>query len=83
MSYSNAPIQKTNGLSIAALITGIVGLSLLAVIFGHVSLGQIKTRSEAGRGMAIAGLVLGYLGSVGWIFWILVIGAAAAGSSGY
>ena len=38
--------------------------SILAVIFGHVALSQIKRSMGAltGRGMAIAGLILGYLG---------------------
>jgi hypothetical protein len=35
--------------------------SLLGVIFGHVALNQIKQRGESGRGLAIAGIVLGYL----------------------
>ena len=37
--------------------------SILAVIFGHVALSQIrKDPSIQGRGMAIAGLVLGWVG---------------------
>ena len=38
--------------------------SFLAVIFGHVALRQIKAGNGAqrGRGLAITGLVLGYLG---------------------
>lgn len=58
----------TNGLAVASLILGILWLcwlgSLLAVIFGHVALGQIKKSGETqgGKGLAIAGLVLGYLG---------------------
>jgi hypothetical protein len=48
--------------------------SILAVILGHVALHQIGTSRQSGRGMAIAGLVLGYIGlAVG----IVVIIAAA------
>lgn len=59
---------RTNGMSIASLVLGLVGLplcfllvpSLLAVIFGFVGLSQIKNDpSQRGRGMAIAGVVLG------------------------
>jgi hypothetical protein len=59
---------RTNGLAIASMVLGIVWVywigSILAVIFGHVALSQIKKSGGAlrGRGMAIAGLVLGYVG---------------------
>ena len=37
--------------------------SILAVVFGHVALGQIaRTPGQSGRGLAVAGIVLGYLG---------------------
>ena len=59
---------KTNGLSVASLVLGLVGIplcflfipSLLAVIFGIVGLKQIKGGpTQSGRGLAIAGLILG------------------------
>ncbi len=56
---------KTNSLAIASLIFAVAWLfgvgSLLGVILGHVALGQIKRTGESGRGLAIAGIVLGYL----------------------
>jgi hypothetical protein len=84
--------QRTNSMSIASLVSGILAWLLcpilggvLAVIFGHVARGQIKQSGEAGGGMAIAGLVLGYanigvtlLGIVAWIF--LFVGAAIIGA---
>jgi len=58
--------RPTNGLAIAAMVLGIVWLwwlgSILALIFGFVALRQIKERHESGRGMAVAGIVLGCLG---------------------
>ena len=51
----------TNGLAIASMVLGILGVSLLAVIFGHIASSQIRTSGQQGRGMAVAGLVLGYL----------------------
>jgi hypothetical protein len=49
--------------------------SILAVIFGHVALRQIKAGDGAqrGRGLAITGLVLGYLG-------LAVVAAAILGA---
>lgn len=89
--YPYAP-QRTNSMSIASLVSGILAwllcpflAAVLAVIFGHVARNQIKQSGEAGGGMAIAGLVLGYanigvsvLGIIVWIF--LFVGAAFLGT---
>jgi hypothetical protein len=56
------PVASTNTLSIVALVLGLVGVSPGAVVCGHIALGQIRRTGEQGRGMAIAGLVLGYVG---------------------
>lgn len=80
--YPMAGPQTTNGLAIASLVLGIVWVwwigSILAVVFGHISLGQIKRTGQGGRGMAIAGLVLGYIGVA---FLALFIVAVAVGGS--
>jgi hypothetical protein len=60
---------SNNGLAIASLVLSILWLgglgSLLAVIFGHVSRGQIRRRPQRGAGVALAGLIIGYVGLVG------------------
>ena len=72
----------TNGLAIASLVTAIVGVSLVAVILGHIAMNQINKTGEQGKGMAIAGLVLGYLGMlVGIIFFLAVLSDPYAYSS--
>jgi hypothetical protein len=64
---------------VASLVLGLLWLgwigSVLAVIFGHVALDQIRYRGGRGRGLAIAGLSLGYLALA---FLVLGILAAAA-----
>ena len=76
--YLPAPVyQTTNGLAVASLIAGFFWLgwvgSILAVIFGHIALGQISRSGgrEGGSGMAIAGLVLGYFGIATLLFVVL------------
>jgi hypothetical protein len=78
MPYAPAPVyQTTNGLAVASLIAGFFWLgwvgSILAVIFGHLALGQINRSGgrEGGSGLAIAGLVLGYMGVATLLFVIL------------
>lgn len=60
---SAAAGPKTNTLAIVSLVLAFF-ISLGAIICGHIALGQIKKTGENGRGLAIAGLVLGYLGLV-------------------
>lgn len=76
---------KTNTLAIISLVMAFF-ISLGAVICGHIALGQIKKTGENGRGLAIAGLVLGYLGLVagiiGTIIWISIF-AFAVSNGGY
>lgn len=60
--YGQGSTEKYNVLSIISLVTGILGISLAAIITGHIGLSQIGRTREKGRGFAIAGLVLGYLG---------------------
>jgi peptidyl-prolyl cis-trans isomerase B (cyclophilin B) len=54
------PHRPTNGLAVASLICAFL-IAPLGIIFGHISLSQIKRSGEDGRGMAVAGLVIGYL----------------------
>ena len=69
----------TNGLAIASMIAGIFWFawlgSICAVVFGHIALGQINASNgrETGRGFAVAGLALGYIG----LAWLLIFLAAA------
>lgn len=74
-NYSPPPAyntqQQTSGLATASLVTGIlswrglavIGLPVVAIICGHLALGQIKRAGglKGGRGLAVAGLVLGYV----------------------
>ncbi len=68
-----APRQRgVNGLAIASLVFGLIGGWLLAVPFGIAALGQIKSRRQEGKGLAIGGLVASGA-------WVLVLVAIATG----
>lgn len=70
--YPAAASAGTNPLAIIALVCALIGLSIPAVIVGHIGLSKIKTTGQQGRGLAIAGLVLGYLGIV--VGFIVLLG---------
>lgn len=80
-AFGAAPQSRTNGMAVASLVLGILGVptfclplfSLLAVVFGAVGLNQCKKdASYSGRGLAIAGLVLGSLMLLVFIALIVV-----------
>jgi hypothetical protein len=76
--------ESMNGLAIASMVVGIVWIywigSILAVIFGHVSLNQIKKNpGQKGKGFAIAGIALGWTG-VGILLLVIVIAIGASSS---
>jgi hypothetical protein len=72
-------IPKTSGFAIASLIFGILGGFVLALVFGYLALSRIKRSGGAlrGRGLAIGGVVLGWV----WLS-LLAVGAFVAVSSG-
>lgn len=76
---------QTSGMAITSMILGIVSLiggflllipPILAVIFGHLSLSETKKNPGlGGRGMGIAGLVMGYLALIPTLFFTLAFAA--------
>ena len=74
----------TNGMAIASLVLGILWLywvgSVLALIFGYTARAQIRQTGESGGGMAVAGIVLGWIG-VGTLLIVLCIMLVAAGGA--
>lgn len=72
-SGTGAGAGRTNTFAIVSLVASLVGAGIIAVIFGHLALGQIKRTGENGRGMALAGLIIGYVGLVLLVAWIVVV----------
>ena len=72
--------RRTNGMAIASMVCGILWIywigSILALIFGYIARQQIRQRGEDGNGMAIAGIVLGWIGvatlvlMIGFFIWV-------------
>jgi hypothetical protein len=72
------PALTTNGLAIASLVCGVgtfvIGLSFIpAIICGHIARRQIRQTGEQGGGLALAGLILGYVGGALFIAAVLAI----------
>jgi len=80
-------------MAIASLVCGILGFMLCipsigAVVCGHLARSQIrKDPTQGGEGLALAGLITGYIVLAGALIYILVVvvvmgGALAAAGAG-
>ena len=81
-SYGYPPPKTTSSLAVASMVTSIVGaatlfcwglgaiVGLVGAILGHVARRRIRSSGEGGDGMALAGII------VGWI--VLALGVAGA-----
>ncbi len=85
----NTQYNTTNTMAIVSLVAGVLSWfifpfigAVVAVITGHMARNQIKVShgTEGGDGLAIVGLILGYLnllGScVGLLLFLLIFGSA-------
>jgi len=86
-----APVAPTNSMATAALICGVLQIffwffsGIPAIILGHIARRQIRATGEQGAGMALAGLILGYVGlafAVLFLIAFVVIVVVAAHSTG-
>ncbi|MFC6324414.1 DUF4190 domain-containing protein [Microbacterium koreense] len=87
------PQPRTNVLAVISMIASIVGAvwiipffgSLAGAIMGHIALRQVARTGEKGRGMALAGVLVGWIGLGLLVLLILafvLFALAAASTSG-
>ncbi len=81
-----APAPRTNPLAIASMVVSICSVVFLicyglgaligavGAILGHVARRQLRERSEGGAGMALAGIIVGWIATVlGLVFLVVVV----------
>ena len=71
--YPPPATGRTDGVSIAALVTGLLGLGVVPLVLGILGLRRTKRDGTQGRGLAIAGIVLGALEIVAGIIIAIVV----------
>ncbi|MBS4753895.1 DUF4190 domain-containing protein [Nocardioides sp. zg-ZUI104] len=66
--YGYAPAAPTNGMAIASLVVSILGLTVccgapgvVGAILGHVARRQIAQTGQGGAGLALAGVIVGWI----------------------
>ncbi len=85
--YPVAPVAPTEPLAIWSFVLSLLGvigiccgpIPLVAgIICGHLALPKFRARPDLqGRGLAVAGLVIGYIAIAGWLIWVIVMGGWA------
>ena len=88
------PPPQTNGKATAALVLGICGLvvcpfvcSVLALVFGYQARNEIDAYGgrQGGRGSAVAGIVLGWVGiaitAIVFLVWMLLLAGSSTSDS--
>ena len=83
------PTRKTEQLAVLSLIFSILGLfgfccgfflmgGVAGIVCGHIALSKIKKDPNLeGHGLAMAGMVIGYLAVAGWLIWAFLFGGLA------
>ena len=91
-----AAAPSTNGMAIASLVCSLAGLatcgltSIVGAILGHVARRQIRERGEGGDGLALAGIISGWIifalaaaGIALYIVFAIILVSTAANSPGF
>lgn len=80
---ASGSVAPWNGLAIAGFVLSMLWIygigSILAIIFGHVARSQIKRDGTQGSGLALAGLIIGYIGLAGMVLFVIIIALAVDG----
>jgi hypothetical protein len=83
-----AYVVPTSGTAVASLVCSLVGLitfglgAIPGVICGHMALPETRSGSRGGHGLAVAGLIIGWIQCGGWaLFWMITIVGAVVGAA--
>ena len=77
--FQPTPPQKTNGMAIAGFITSILCCAPIGIVLSAIGLNQIKADpTQQGKGLALAGLIIGIIYVVVGFFYLLLVGIGGA-----
>ena len=86
--YAPAAKQESNGMAIGGFVCSLVGLllccggivSIIGLILSIIGLSKSKQMNGSGKGLAIAGIIIGAIGVVVFILTIILYAIGALGT---
>jgi peptidyl-prolyl cis-trans isomerase B (cyclophilin B) len=72
VAAAKRPFDDWSVLAIVALIASCIGFTVPGIVMGHIALHKIKQTGQAGRGFAVAALIVGY------VLFVLIVAAVIA-----
>ena len=76
-------VVPTSGLAVAGFVFALIGFSPLGLFLSIAAFRKTRTGERAGQGFAVAGAIIGGLGTLGWFVLVMtLIGVGQAVSSG-
>ncbi|MBC9728979.1 DUF1707 and DUF4190 domain-containing protein [Streptomyces sp. TRM68367] len=87
-TFLPAPRPQTNGKAVGAAVCGLLcvptfGLTgIPAIVLGHSARSEMRRTGETGDGLALTGLVLGWMSTAGWAIVMTLMFAVAVASGG-
>ena len=79
-------VVPTSGAAVASLVCSLIGLvtfgllSIPGIICGHIALPDTGSGRRGGHGLAIAGLIIGWIQAGGWLLFWFFFALSAAGA---
>ncbi len=73
----DSPAYRNDPVAVSAMVLGVLGvvvpgLCLAAIALGHLGLHRLRASYDGGRGLAVAGLALGYAMTAVWTGLLLL-----------
>jgi hypothetical protein len=77
-TYGAPPPAETNSLAITSMVLALVGLACgltapIGAIMGHVARRQIRQRGGSGDGMALAGIIVGWIATALYLAYLALL----------
>lgn len=85
MSYGYRPayVVPTSGLAVGGFVLAIMGIAPAALWMSLAAMKQTRSGVRGGHGFAVAGAIIGGLGTIAWAFLVLMMIGLAGAANNY